>query len=100
MSTLANHLSRLLFSHVHEALLQLQEDVDGALDDIGKELSVIIGEAKTTPEECRIFLSQLRLDFYEICKAAVNGNYFQSASKGSFVQCKPQFVVHMPPYSL
>ena len=89
ISSLVNRLSRLLFSHVQQALPQLQEDLDGALDNIEKELS-IIGEARATPEECRIFLSQLGLNFYEICKAAVNGhyegNYFQSESKGFSIQ--------------
>lgn len=89
ISSLVNRLSRLLFSHVQQALPQLQDDLDGALDKIGNELSVM-GEARVTPEECKVFLSQLGLNFYEICKAAVNGHYegtyFKFESKGFSVQ--------------
>jgi GTPase SAR1 family protein len=89
ISSLVNRLSRLLFSHVQQALPRLQEELDEALDNIKKEVS-IMGEPRATPEECRMFLTQLGLNFYEICKAAVNGHYegeyFKSEGKGSSIQ--------------
>ncbi|KAL2810363.1 P-loop containing nucleoside triphosphate hydrolase protein [Aspergillus cavernicola] len=87
--SLVNRLSRLLFSHVQQALPRLQEELDEALEYNRKELSVM-GEPRTSSEECKMFLTRLGLNFYEICKAAVNGHYegqyFISEGKGSHIQ--------------
>lgn len=74
IGSLISRLSRLLFTHVQQELPRLQEDLGVALHDAKRELGVM-GTARATPEECRIFLSQLALSFYEVCKAAVNGHY-------------------------
>jgi len=34
-----------------------------------------MGNRRATPQECKAFMVQLSLDFYEIGKAAVNGHY-------------------------
>ncbi|KAB8213175.1 P-loop containing nucleoside triphosphate hydrolase protein [Aspergillus novoparasiticus] len=89
ISSLVNRLSRLLFSHVQQALPRLQEELDEALENNRREISVL-GEPRTSPEECRMYLTQLGLNFYEICKAAVNGHYegpyFISEGKESHIQ--------------
>ncbi|GFG16990.1 conserved hypothetical protein [Aspergillus lentulus] len=89
ISSLVNRLSRLLFSHVQQALPRLQEELDEALENNRKEIFVM-GESRTSPDECKMFLTRLGLNFYEICKAAVNGHYegqyFMSEGKGSHIQ--------------
>jgi hypothetical protein len=42
----------------------------------------MLGSARTTVGECRNFLTQLSLDFHEVCKAAVNGDY-----EGEYFKC-------------
>jgi hypothetical protein len=34
-----------------------------------------LGTSQSTPQECKGYLTQLNLDFYEICKAAASGHY-------------------------
>ncbi|KAH8435414.1 uncharacterized protein LDX57_013044 [Aspergillus melleus] len=89
ISSLVNRLSRLLFSHVQQALPKLQDELNEALEENRNEISAM-GEARTSPEECKMFLSRLGLDFYEVCKAAVNGHYegqyFVSEGKGAHIQ--------------
>lgn len=89
IKSLVNRLSKLLFSHVQQALPRLQEELDEALENNRKEVSVM-GEPRTSPEECKIFLTRLGLNVYEICKAAVNGHYegqyFISEGKGAHIQ--------------
>jgi hypothetical protein len=35
----------------------------------------ILETSRSTPQECKEYLNQLNLDFYEICKAAASGHY-------------------------
>ncbi|PYH76159.1 hypothetical protein BO82DRAFT_296892, partial [Aspergillus uvarum CBS 121591] len=74
IKSLVNCLSRLLFSYIQQALSRLQKELDEALENNKKEI-FIIGEARTSPENCKMFLTQLGLSFYKICKAAVNSYY-------------------------
>jgi GTPase SAR1 family protein len=89
IGSFTDRLSKMLFSHVQQALPRLHQELDEALEDISKELAVI-GESRASPEECKIFLAQLALSFYEICKAAVNGHYegdyFRYTGKESSIQ--------------
>jgi GTPase SAR1 family protein len=89
ISSLVDRLSKMLFSHVQQALPRLHEELDEALENISKKLAVV-GEARASPEECKMFLAQLALNFYEICKAAVNGHYegsyFRYNGNGSSLQ--------------
>jgi GTPase SAR1 family protein len=89
ISSLVDRLSKMLFSHVQQALPRLHEELDEALENISKKLAVV-GEPRASPEECKMFLAQLALNFYEICKAAVNGHYegsyFRYNGKGSSLQ--------------
>lgn len=74
IGSLVSRLSSLLFTHVRRELPKLQEELDSTLHVTKTELDVM-GTARATTVECREFLSQLGLNFYEICKSAVNGNY-------------------------
>ncbi|KAJ9191829.1 hypothetical protein DTO164E3_8652 [Paecilomyces variotii] len=74
IGSLVNRLSSLLFTHVRQELPKLQEELDATLHATKSELDVM-GTARTTTDECRMFLSQLGLNFYEIFKSAVNGHY-------------------------
>ncbi|PKY04430.1 hypothetical protein P168DRAFT_343960 [Aspergillus campestris IBT 28561] len=91
---LVSRLSRLLFTHVQKELPRLQEDLEVALRETAQEIDTM-GISRATPQECRTFLSQLAMNFYEVCKAAVNGhyegNYFQS-NVNSFSVKRPETI--------
>ncbi|KAJ9212087.1 hypothetical protein DTO166G4_6364 [Paecilomyces variotii] len=74
IGSLVSRLSSLLFTHVRQELPKLQEELDATLHVTKSEIDAM-GTARATTVECREFLSQLGLNFYEICKSAVNGNY-------------------------
>ncbi|MCJ1281197.1 hypothetical protein MMC26_000515 [Xylographa opegraphella] len=67
-------LSQLLFEHVKRELPKLREDLEEALSVAQSQLG-LLGNRRATPEDCRAFMAQLSLDYYETCKAAVNGHY-------------------------
>ena len=74
ISSLRTRLSKLLFNHIKQELPKLREDLNAALDDAKTHL-LALGNRRATPEECKGYLTQLSLDFYEVCKAAVDGHY-------------------------
>ncbi|MCJ1391418.1 hypothetical protein MMC18_004282 [Xylographa bjoerkii] len=67
-------LSQLLFEHVKRELPRLREDLDEALSESQSQLG-LLGNRRATPDDCRAFMAQLSLEYYETCKAAVNGHY-------------------------
>ena len=67
-------LSQLLFAHVKHELPKLREDLETALADSKSQLDTM-GKRRATPGECKAYLSQLSLNFYGTCKAAVGGHY-------------------------
>lgn len=67
-------LSHLLFEHVKNELPRLQKELECALQAAQSELKTL-GTTRSTAEECRAFLTQLNMECYEICRAAVDGNY-------------------------
>ena len=67
-------LSQLLFEHVKREVPRIREDLDGALAEAQSQLGVL-GNRRATPDDCKAFMAQLSLDYYETCKAAVNGHY-------------------------
>ncbi|KAF6222582.1 hypothetical protein HO133_000628 [Letharia lupina] len=71
---LRNRLSVLLFEHVKQELPKLRSDLEEALLDAKTQLQVM-GSNRTTAADCKAYLVQLSLDFYEVCKAAVDGHY-------------------------
>ncbi|MCJ1404013.1 hypothetical protein MMC11_007237 [Xylographa trunciseda] len=67
-------LSQLLFEHVKRELPRLREDLDEALAESQSQLG-LLGSRRATPDDCRAFMAHLSLEYYETCKAAVNGHY-------------------------
>ncbi|KAI9808036.1 MAG: hypothetical protein M1827_007542 [Pycnora praestabilis] len=74
ISSLRDRLSELLFNHVKQELPKLRKDLEEVLKD-SQLLLEEMGDRRATPQECKAFLTQLSLDFYEVGKAAVNGHY-------------------------
>ena len=74
IGALRSRLSLLLFEHVKNELPKLREDLEVALDEAQSQLK-LLGERRSATAECRAYLAQLSLDYWELCKAAVNGHY-------------------------
>lgn len=74
IKSLSQRLSELLLDHVKQELPKLREDLDKALEE-SKGLLGLMGKPRTTSQECRSFLTQLSQEYYEVCKAAVDGRY-------------------------
>ena len=80
VETLRSRLSTLLFEHVRRELPQLQKDLQQALRESEKQLEAM-GDSRSNPTECRTYLADLSLNFYELCKAGICGSY-----EGSFFE--------------
>ena len=80
VAALRSRLSTLLFEHVKRELPQLQKDLQKALKDAEKQLEAM-GDSRSNPTECRTYLANLSLNFYELCKAGMGGSY-----EGSFFE--------------
>lgn len=74
IDSLRTKLSQLLFDHVKQELPKLREDLDQALRESKCQVGMM-GDPRTTPQECRSYLTDLSLEYYDICKAAVDGRY-------------------------
>ena len=57
-----------------QELPKLRSDLEEALAAAAKQLDVL-GNSRTTSVECKTYLTQLSLEYYEVCKAAVDGHY-------------------------
>ena len=67
-------LSKLLFEHVRHELPKLRKDLEEALTGTIKQLNVM-GNRRSTPADCKAYLTQLSLAYWECCRAAVDGHY-------------------------
>lgn len=74
ISSLRTKLSQLLFEHVKNELPRLQDDLEATLKSAQKELE-LLGEPRSTVTQCRLFLGEMSMKFYELCRASVNGHY-------------------------
>ena len=74
IDALRTRLSHLLFEHVKEELPKLRGDLENALLTATQGLD-ILGDPRSKPSECKAYLSQLSLDYFQLCKAAVDGHY-------------------------
>lgn len=74
IDALRSRLSLLLFEHVKQELPELRKDLELALDEAQSQLR-LLGDRRSAVAECRAYLAQLSLDFWEVCKEAVNGHY-------------------------
>lgn len=70
-----------------QELPKLRSDLEEALTAATKQLDVM-GNSRTTSTECKTYLTQLSLEYYEVCKAAVDGHYegdyFNTGGDNSF----------------
>lgn len=78
IDSLRKRLSHQLFEHVKQELPRLREDLEAALSESRDQLKIMGGQ-RTTAQDCKAYLTLLSQNFFEICKAAVDGNY-----EGSF----------------
>lgn len=74
IDSLRKRLSHQLFEHVKQELPRLREDLDAALSEARDQLKLMGGQ-RATAQDCRAYLTQLSQTYFEICKAAVDGNY-------------------------
>lgn len=74
IDTLRVRLSKLLFEHVRQELPKLRSDLEEALTAARKQLNVM-GDRRSTSADCKTYLTQLSLNYWESCKAAVDGHY-------------------------
>ncbi|KAK2764801.1 dynamin family protein [Colletotrichum kahawae] len=80
IEALRARLSHLLFEHVKAELLQLSEDLEWVLQIDRHELN-LLGDIRSTPAACCVYLARLSMECQEICKASLNGNYKHGYSK-------------------
>ena len=80
VEALRSRLSTLLFEHVKRELPKLQKDLQKALKDAEEQLEVM-GDSRSSLIECRKYLANQSLNFYDLCKAGVSGSY-----EGSFFE--------------
>lgn len=95
INSLRTRLSGLLFDHVKQELPKLREDLDEALEQ-SKSQAAMMGKPRTTSQECRSCLTQLSLEYYDVCKAAVDGRY----EGDYFNQVTDQIFSHTSPASI
>ncbi|KAI0805931.1 interferon-induced GTP-binding protein Mx [Xylaria sp. FL0064] len=69
IDALRTRLSVLLFEYVKHELPKLRQDLEEALREAHEERD-LLGAPQCSSEECRSYLAQLSLDYYELCKAA------------------------------
>ncbi|TVY46721.1 Interferon-induced GTP-binding protein [Lachnellula occidentalis] len=92
IEALRRRLSILLFEHVKKELPKLREELDLALVRSSDQL-VQLGPSRSTGSDCKAYLTQLSLDYHEICKAAVDGHY---EAEYFHIDVDPNFSVRSP----
>lgn len=92
---LRSRLSTLLFEHIKQELPKLHADLKSALQSTQSQLSSL-GQNRSTSGQCKEYLSQLSLEFRDVCAAAVRGHYegpfFRYASQEEFTSQSPAAV--------
>ncbi|TGJ82147.1 hypothetical protein E0Z10_g6598 [Xylaria hypoxylon] len=67
-------LSRLLFEHIKNELPHLSDELDCALRS-AKNHASLLGDPRSTLEECRMYLVRLSMGCQEVCKEGIQGHY-------------------------
>ena len=66
IEALRSRLSAFPFEHVQRELPKLSLDLEQALNEANHQLTTM-GDSRTSPSECRQYLAQLSLNFFEVC---------------------------------
>jgi len=74
IDALRNRLSLILFEHIRRELPKLRNDLQDALAGTEQDLG-LLGKSRGTIPQCRDYLMQISLDYYELCRSAINGHY-------------------------
>ncbi|TVY29241.1 Interferon-induced GTP-binding protein Mx [Lachnellula hyalina] len=74
IDALIKRLSRVLFEHIRRELPKLKAEVEGKLETF-EQTSKLMGKSRSTPQQCRTFLTEMSMRYYQTCKAAVDGHY-------------------------
>ncbi|KAF4637861.1 hypothetical protein G7Y89_g215 [Cudoniella acicularis] len=74
VEALRRRLSSLLFDHVKKELPNLRDELESKLCVTKADLEQL-GVSRSSGQECKAYLAELSLDYYETCKAAVDGHY-------------------------
>jgi GTPase SAR1 family protein len=74
IDSLKARLVSLLFNHVKQEMPRLRQDLEAALHEANGQLEQL-GSPRSSPAECKAYLSGLSMEFYDVCKSAVNGQY-------------------------
>ncbi|TVY12861.1 Interferon-induced GTP-binding protein Mx [Lachnellula arida] len=74
IDSLRKRLSQLLFEHIRRELPKLRAEVEGKLETFEQALK-LMGKCRSTPQQCKTFLTEMSMRYYQTCKAAVDGHY-------------------------
>jgi len=74
IDSLRRRLSILLFQHVKRELPKLRAELEQALGESRSALE-LMGDSRSSAEECKFFLTDFSMVYSQICKAAVDGHY-------------------------
>jgi GTPase SAR1 family protein len=74
IDALRSRLSLLLFEHVKRELPKLRQDLEAVLHESRTQLA-LLGQDRSSPVECKAYLTQLSLAYHQLCKAAIDGHY-------------------------
>jgi GTPase SAR1 family protein len=85
---LRHFLQRLLDSHIEAELPKVRKEVEKLLQSTERELAQI-GPERSSASQIRMFLTHVSMEFFNLTKAAVDGNYGGRESQFFAAQAKP-----------
>lgn len=74
IDSLRKRLSLVLFEHIRRELPKLKAEVESKLDAVEQELR-LMGKTRSTAQQCKTFLTEMSMRYYQTCKAAMDGHY-------------------------
>jgi hypothetical protein len=74
VDALRARLSVLLFEHLKKALPNLRDELESKLAETKEQLE-LLGEPRSSGEDCKTYLASLSLEVWQTCRAAIDGHY-------------------------
>lgn len=74
INSLRDRLGLLLFDHIKRELPKLRQELESSLGEFQRRLAMM-GKARSSTYECRAYLTELSVEYRDVCKAAINGHY-------------------------